>query len=100
MEWSSCLIQGVPQFSCLEVIFARLLAVAGGLAGMILLVMLVFGGFRWMSSAGNPKGTEAARGTITAAIMGIVFIVGAYIILRIIEGFTGLKVTQFQIVKF
>lgn len=101
MEWKTCLVEGVAQLSCFEVIFARFIQLAAALAGMILLVMLMWGGFMWMTSSGDPKKTEAARGAITSALLGLVLIVGSYVILNLIAQFTGLtNLTTFKIVTF
>lgn len=99
----SCLIgpdHDVAQVQCLESLFGRIVGIAASLAAMVFFVMLIVGGFQYLTSAGDPKKAEAAKGTLTAAFIGIVLIVGAYIILRILEGFTGLDLTTFKIVFF
>lgn len=90
----------VAQFSCLESIFGRIVTVAASLAAFAFFVMLVVGGFQYLFSGGDPKKGEAAQGTLTAAILGIVLIAGAYLILRVIEAFTGLDLTTFKILMF
>jgi hypothetical protein len=62
--------------------------------------MLLVGGFKWLTSGGDAKKTEQARGTLTAAIFGLILIVSGYIILNIIQYFTGLNVTVFKIPTF
>ena len=60
--------------------------------------MLVVGGYVFLFSGGDQKKLEKARGTITAAITGVVIIVVAYLILLTIQRFTGVtSVTQFTI---
>ena len=81
----------------LEDIFRNLISALASLAAFVLLIMLIFGGFKWLTSSGDAKKLEQARGTITAAILGLLLIVGAYIILRLIEFFTGLPLTTFTI---
>ncbi|HCM37399.1 MAG: hypothetical protein UV61_C0007G0002 [Candidatus Gottesmanbacteria bacterium GW2011_GWB1_43_11] len=96
-----CLFLDVAQISCLEPLFGRVVSIVAALAGIIFFVMLIVGGFRYLFSAGNPKATEAAKGTITAAFLGIFLIVGAYLILRLIAVFTGItSLTTFQIFQF
>ena len=97
---SACLYEGVAQFKCLESLFGRIVSITATLASMVFFVMLVVGWFQYLFSGGDAKKSEAAKGTLTAAIIGLVLIVGAYIILRLLEGFTGLDLTTFKIEIF
>lgn len=97
----TCFFDGdVAQIKCLESLFGQIVGVVAALAGFIFFIMLLVGGFRYMFSGGDPKKVEGAKGTLTAAILGITLVVGSYVFLRLIEGFTGLKLTTFQIVGF
>ena len=65
------------------------IAITGiGFAGFI---MLIVGGFRYLTSGGNSKGTETAKNTITFAVIGLVVALSSYIILNLIAEFTGVK---------
>lgn len=101
MNWSNCVenIGGVdiPTFKCIEVIFARILTITVSLAVLALFVMLVVGGFKFLTSAGDQKATASAQQTMTYAIMGIGLMLVAYLIFRILEVFTGINLTTFQI---
>lgn len=56
--------------------------------GLILvLIYLIYGGIQWITSGGDMAGTEAARGKITGAILGIVIIAIAFVIYQIISAF-------------
>lgn len=63
-------------------------------AGVILLFLLIFGGFQIISSAGSGDAEGAAKGrsAITAAVIGFLIIFGSYWIIQIIEVITGLKI--------
>ncbi len=93
-------VQEVAQISCLEPLVARLTAVASTLAGIFFLVMLIIGGIRYLTSGGDAKRTEAAKGTITMAFLGLLLIVAAYIILAILSSLTGFDLTIFKIIIF
>ena len=67
--------------------------------GIVLFLMLLSGGFKYLTSGGDPKATEGAQKTLTYAIGGLVMLAGSYIILRIISDFTGADVTNFIIKK-
>jgi cbb3-type cytochrome oxidase subunit 3 len=78
-------IQG---FQC---ILANLLSIAVSGLGLIGFVMMLIGGFTYMLSAGNSKGADTARQTITFAVVGLVVALSAFIILRLIASFTGVS---------
>ena len=89
----------VPTFASLETLFQNVIQFVVAISGVALFVMLLVGGFSFLFSGGDPKKLEQARGTITNAAFGLVLIVSAYIILRIIGVFTGTTgcITKFQI---
>jgi hypothetical protein len=50
------------------------------LIGLVLLAMLVWGGFDWMMAGGEPGKVTTAKGKITNSIIGLVIIFLAYAI--------------------
>lgn len=95
--WGSCLDGDVATLQCLEPLFRNLVVSILTLAGVALFIMLVVGGFNYLLSAGDPKKLEGAKNTIQYAIIGMVVIVAAYLIMRVIEVFTGVTVTEFTV---
>ena len=89
--------KGAVPISELNVLFYNVLSAVLGLAGIVLFVMLIMGGIKFVTSAGNPQALEAARKTITYAIMGVVLASLAFIVLLIIHEFTGANVLVFDI---
>jgi len=87
----------VAQLRDLEGVFGNVVSVVLGLAGIVLFIMLILGGFSYITSGGDPKKVESARNTLTYAIGGMIFIALAYLILKFIEVFTGVPVTEFKI---
>lgn len=87
----------VPKIQCLEVVFANVVSVALALAGLALFAMLIIGGFKYLTSGGDPKAAEQAKNTLTYAILGLVIMVVAYLIMRFLENLTGLTLTKFVI---
>ena len=88
--------EGPATFKSFEAIFENVLAVIFSLAALAAFVMLIIGGFRYLTAAGDPKASEQARGTITWAIVGLLFLIGAWFVLRLISEFTGVE----SILKF
>lgn len=95
--WTSCLVEGAATFKCFEPLFGNVVQALTALVGVALFIMLVIGGFGFLFAGGDQKKLEKARGTLTAAVAGVVVIIVAYLILLTIERFTGVKVTQFTI---
>lgn len=83
---------GLTQFQHL---IQRLINLSVDLAFVALLFILLVSGIRFITSGGDPKAVGAARQGITVAIMGIAFFALAWVILKLIETFTGVPVTQF-----
>lgn len=64
------------------------------IAGLILLLYLIWGGFSLMLSRGDPKAVEAAKGRITNAIIGFVIIFIAYWLVQLLGQVFGIR--QFE----
>jgi len=82
-----------------EGVFSSIVGVALGFAGIALFIMLLVGGFRYLTSGGNPQQAEAAQKTITTAILGVVVVALTYLILSIIAEVTGANIETFQIYR-
>ena len=92
-------MQDVPTIKDLETIFSTIVKSALGLGGIILFVLLVMGGLKYVTSGGDPKATEGAQKTITYAIGGLVILLLSYLILVLIKTITGVDVTQFKVTQ-
>jgi NADH:ubiquinone oxidoreductase subunit 6 (subunit J) len=95
--WGSCVNTGAATLQCLEPIFAGAVQALVALLGVALFIMFVIGGYGFLFSGGDQKKLEKARGTLTAAIAGVVIVVVAYLILLTINKFTGVDITKFTI---
>ncbi len=74
-----------------ECIFSNIVSVVTLLVGLAVFVMLVTGGFKYLTSGGDAKAQEQAKGTMTYAVLGLVLIIAAYLILKFISNFTGVQ---------
>ncbi len=89
---------GVVTIQSLQGLFTNVISVIVALAGVALFIMFVVSGFSFLFSGGDPKKLEQARGTLTNAIVGLVVIVAAYLILRMIGVLSGYTdITKFTI---
>ncbi len=84
----------------LEIIFSNVLTFAISLLAIVLFVMLIIGGFKFITSGGDPQKTASARGTITWAIAGLVLATLAFLIISLIAAITGqTEIKNFTIYK-
>lgn len=84
-------------FKDLEVVFSNILGLLIPFAGIAIFVMIMIGGFKYMTSGGDPKKAAEGASTLTWAVIGLIVLVGAWFILRLISEFTGVDVTIFKI---
>jgi hypothetical protein len=74
----------------------KILEIAVGVAGGIALLSVIFGGFKVLTSGGNPDAINEGKGMITNAIAGLVLILFSVAILNII-GFDILGIPFFNV---
>lgn len=89
-----------PPLTELEGIFKNVISFAIGFAGIAFFIMLLVGGFQYLTAGGNAQQAESARKTLTWAIAGLAFITLSYLILRFIATITGVTgILNFQIAQ-
>lgn len=88
-------IATIADFGCL---FQRVISYALGFAGIVLFILLLVAGFKYITSGGDPKAVEGARKTLTYAIAGLLVILLSYLVLVLIKEITGVDVTNFNVV--
>ncbi|MFH1620790.1 MAG: IPT/TIG domain-containing protein [Patescibacteria group bacterium] len=67
-----------------RVIVVNIINVALGLIGIILVSLIVYAGFLWMTSGGDAEKTGKAKKIITNAIIGLVIILSAWAITKFV----------------
>jgi hypothetical protein len=55
------------------------------IAGLILFLMIVWGGFEMLSSAASSKSKDAGKQRITAAVIGFLLLFASYWIIQIVQ---------------
>ena len=84
-------IQG---FGCL---FENIAQIIVYFAGLVFFIMLIKGGFEYITSSGDPKKTANATASLTVAIIGLVGVIISFLIIKFVQSFTGINVTDFVI---
>ncbi|MEK7525943.1 MAG: hypothetical protein AAB546_00490 [Patescibacteria group bacterium] len=91
---------GVATIGGFETLFSNVVGLAVGFAGLALFIMLLIGGFNFLTAGTDAGKAQGAQKTITYAILGLVFIVASYFILQLIGNFTGVTgILNFTVVQ-
>lgn len=77
-------------------IYNTVLPFVFGISGIILIFNLISAGFKMMTSAGDPKAMQMARGKITTSVVGIVILLTSFWIVQLIWKFLGINVVVIQ----
>ena len=62
------------------VVLGRIVKIVIGFLGLIAVVIILIGGFQWMTSAGDEDKISGARKLMTAGVIGLFIVVIAYAI--------------------
>ncbi len=81
-----------PQFTDIGSIITQLLPIIFVLAGLVLFIFLIIGGFGLLTSGGSPEKMKASQGKITSAVIGFVIIFISYWLVRILEIVFGISI--------
>lgn len=81
---------GLPE-NDLKVAIVRIIQILLGFLGIIAVIMILYGGFIWMTSGGDPAKIEKAKKILINTVIGIIIILSSYIITAfIIRALLGL----------
>lgn len=81
----NCGNTGLPCETRASDLILRVINIALTVAGLISVLFLIIGGFRYITSAGNEESAEQAKKIITNAIIGIVVIILSFVVVRVIS---------------
>lgn len=87
----------VPTLGHFEGLFTNIVRAFGALFVFSFFIATIYGGVKLLLSAGDPKAVQAAKGTITYAVLGLALFAISFTILVLIQTFTGINLTTFRI---
>lgn len=61
-------------------LIGNIVGTALSMIGVLFFILMVYGGFLWMTARGNEEQTTKAKNTITAAVIGIIIVLASYAI--------------------
>jgi len=76
-----------PTFSGIDTILDNVIKLIFPIAGLVCVVFIIIGGYTWIASAGDPAKIKQAQGTLTWAIIGLVFVLIAALIISTVTDF-------------
>jgi hypothetical protein len=76
---------GLPNDTSISQFIMKIINIALTVAGLIAVLFLIIGGFRYITSAGNEETAESAKKIIINAIIGVVIIILSFVIVRVIS---------------
>ena len=92
-DWSG----DVATIQDFNVVFENIAQAVVYFAGIIFFIMLLRGGFTYLTSGGDPKKVAKATSTLTLSIFGLVGVIVSFLIIKFISNFTGVDVSKFNI---
>lgn len=89
MDWGDCVENGVATLRCIPVLFNNVIRGALSFVGITALFFIVYAGFSFVNSGGDPKKVQGARQIMTYAIIGLIIVLLSFAILFFIGWTTG-----------
>lgn len=81
-------------YSDIGFFITNILTVAFAIAIFVVLIMLVWGAFEWITSGGDKEAVGKARGRIINALIGLAVLAVAYALSRLAGQFLGFDITK------
>ncbi|MBU1684075.1 MAG: hypothetical protein V1768_00580 [Patescibacteria group bacterium] len=66
--------------SSVSSIISDVIKIALSLLGVVFLLLMLYGGYLWMTARGNEQEVEKAKNIITSAVIGMLIVIGSYAI--------------------
>ena len=84
-------IQGpLQEINNLSDVVNKIITLLIPLAGIILLLVLIWGGYDYLMSQGQPEKLKSAQAKITTGIIGFVLLIASYVIVKLITTIFGI----------
>lgn len=95
IDWNSCSdgtgANAVATLSCIPLILSSIVYWALVFAGIIAIFIVIFAGFKYINSGGDPKQADTARKTLLYAIFGLLLIFMSFFIIKTVGYFTNVS---------
>lgn len=94
IDWFGLQLQSASRFTnqSIGIVISTLLRYILPFAGLLLLLYLIYGGYRYMLSQGDPKTLQEAKSVITTALLGFVIVFISFWLVQIVGTALGLDI--------
>ena len=75
---------GLPADTNITDFILRVINILLAIVGLIAVLFLIIGGFRYITAGGNEETAESGKKTIVNAVIGIIVVVLSFVIVRVI----------------
>ncbi|MBI2051085.1 MAG: hypothetical protein HYT31_04800 [Parcubacteria group bacterium] len=73
----------------LKFAIANIVNVVLGFLGILAVIIIMYAGFKWMTASGNEEQVGEARKMLLQAVIGLIIIMGAWVIINFVTGEFG-----------
>ena len=81
----------------LNQVFGSVISQLLTLVGMLAVVMLVVGGYKYLMAGTDKDAASKARNTLTYVVLGLILAVSAWMIINLVGTFLGVNLSNFNI---
>lgn len=74
-------------FNSLGKLMSDIIQIMIAVGGILCIIFIIVGGFKFVTSGGDEKKLASAKGTLTYAIVGLIVIILAFVILQVVQYF-------------
>ena len=82
---------GVATLRCIPVVIQNLVNSLVVIAGIVCVFIIIFAGYKIITSEGDPEKLKTARKTVFYGIGGFLFVLISFLLLNLIGNFTGVE---------
>ena len=68
----------------MDTILGNVVNTITGILGFVAVIMILIGGFQWMTAGGEDGKVDKAKGTLKNGIIGLVIVAGAWVIIKFV----------------
>ncbi len=87
---ADCGAKGNCQLADMLIVGVNVTKLILGLSGSVMLVMVVYGGFLWLVSAGNSSRVEQGKKVLSSSLIGLIIVFGAYTLIGVLLSAFGI----------
>lgn len=83
---SNCGTSALQGSTGINALITNIVNVFSIIVGIVAVIMIIFGGFKYITSGGSSEGVSSAKNTILYAIVGLIIVALAQIIVQFVVG--------------